>query len=146
MTLSVSGSAWKESGKISFSVSCWRSRWNGGWQVRNVSVLIINIIFKLWSGCWKSTETSASSFLCKWLWVVKTKKNERKKKKVGVFWKVVFFFLSSFINTNQYFRTCKIFFKYSIYVLKSFIYISTVVSVSFEIESDENTVFPMTAC
>ena len=41
MTLTVSGSAWKGLGKICFSVSCWRSRWNGGWQVRNISVLII---------------------------------------------------------------------------------------------------------
>ena len=32
----------------------------------------------------KRTEMSASYFLCKWLWVVKTKNDVRKKKKEGV--------------------------------------------------------------
>ena len=43
----------------------WRSRWCGGWKTRNFSVII----------CY---------FLCRWLWAVKTKKDERKKKKEGV--------------------------------------------------------------
>ena len=65
-----------------FSVSCWRSRWNGRRQVRNVNVLIINMFFSFEEGARRALKRRRVTF-CRSLWEVKTKKDEKRKRRKG---------------------------------------------------------------